>query len=53
MVSKSSSKKVLEKNEKFEINNLNKFYKGSICLPSSVNMKKNDIIKIVEVIKKI
>ena len=45
--------KSFRKNEKFEINNLNKFYKGSICLPSSVNMKKKDIIKIVEVIKKI
>ncbi len=36
----------------FKINNLDKFYKGSICLPSSVNLDYKKIEKISKMILK-
>ena len=39
-------------NQKFKINNLDKFYKGSICLPSSVNLDYKKIEKISKMILK-
>ena len=40
------------KNQKFKINNLDKFYKGSICLPSSVNLDYKKIERISKMILK-
>jgi len=37
--------------EKFNIRNLDKFFKGAICLPSSVNLKKKDIFRVVNILK--
>ena len=40
------------RNQKFKINNLDQFYKGSICLPSSVNLDYQKIKKISKIILK-
>ena len=40
------------KNQKFKINNLDKFYKGSICLPSSINLNYKKIENISKIILK-
>ena len=36
--------------QKYKINNLDKFYKGSICLPSSINLNVKKIEKISKII---